>query len=191
MKQDREKFVLTCLYPSCCGALLLGSFAGRLCLCDWAGNEHRRALIDRRIRTGLNAGYKTGMSDVLTRAIAQLDEYFARQRTAFDIPLLGIGTEFQRAVWAELQRIPYGETLSYKELAIKTGRPQAVRAIASANGANPLSLFVPCHRVIGSNGKLTGYAGGLEAKSLLLELERTKTEENRLLCQGIFVSLQP
>jgi methylated-DNA-[protein]-cysteine S-methyltransferase len=101
----------------------------------------------------------------------QLDEYFARERRAFDLPVAPCGTPFQQRVWAELQRIGYGETISYAELAARIGRPTAIRAAGAANGANPVSIIIPCHRVIGSDGSLTGYGGGLEAKRLLIELE--------------------
>lgn len=108
------------------------------------------------------------------RARVQIDEYFAGKRTAFDLALdhEGIGgTEFQRRVWAALMDIPYGETISYGELARRIGQPAAVRAVGLANGRNPVSLIVPCHRVIGAGGKLTGYGGGMARKSLLLALE--------------------
>ena len=103
-----------------------------------------------------------------------MEEYFARKRKAFDIPLLFIGTDFQKSVWQELLNIPYGKTVSYGELSQKLGNSKAVRAVATANGANAISIFVPCHRVIGKNGNLTGYGGGLEVKEKLLELERKK-----------------
>ena len=153
------------------GELLVGSFDGKLCICDWA-HEKRRDINDRRIRHALHAVYEDGASDTIERAIAQLDEYFARERTSFDIPLIFTGTDFQNSVWRELQNIPYGETVSYGELARKLGCPKAVRAVAAANGANPISIFVPCHRVIGSDRKLVGYGGGLEAKKGLLTLEQ-------------------
>ena len=101
----------------------------------------------------------------------QLREYFAGERTTFDIPVALAGTDFQLSVWRELQRIPYGETISYGELAKRIGDPTAARAVGWANGTNRIAIVVPCHRVIGANGKLTGYAGGLENKRLLLELE--------------------
>ena len=110
-------------------------------------------------------------SEIADAARLQLDEFFRRQRTAFDLPLLFVGTAFQKQVWTELLRIPYGTTLSYGEMAQNLGIPKAVRAVANANGANPISIIAPCHRVIGSNGTLTGYGGGLEAKRYLLELE--------------------
>ena len=105
-------------------------------------------------------------------AARQLDEYFAAQRRVFDVPLLTVGTPFQRAVWELLTTIPFGATRSYAWLAAQLGHPRAVRAVAAANRANALSIFIPCHRVVGSNGSLTGYAGGLAAKRLLLGLEQ-------------------
>ncbi|MDD2055995.1 methylated-DNA--[protein]-cysteine S-methyltransferase [Pseudomonas sp. GD03860] len=107
----------------------------------------------------------------LDEVARQLDEYFAGTREQFQLKLAPQGTAFQREVWAALQRIPYGTTCSYGDLAQQINRPRAVRAVGTANGANPISIIVPCHRVIGSNGTLTGYAGGVERKQLLLELE--------------------
>ena len=104
-------------------------------------------------------------------ARGQLVEYFAGARTELDFPLALRGTPFQRRVWEELRRIPYGETIGYAELARRIGRPTAVRAVGHANGRNPLPVVVPCHRVVGSDGALTGYGGGLERKRALLELE--------------------
>lgn len=108
---------------------------------------------------------------VLKKTVAQLQEYFAGSRTTFDLPLDMRGTEFQKQVWEQLLAIPYGKTRSYGELATRLGKPSASRAVGAANGRNPLSIVVPCHRVIGSTGSLTGFAGGLEAKQVLLELE--------------------
>jgi methylated-DNA-[protein]-cysteine S-methyltransferase len=101
----------------------------------------------------------------------QLDEYFAGRRTTFDIPLAMTGSPFQARVWRALQDIPYGETISYGELARRVGEPATPRNVGSANGRNPVSVIVPCHRVIGADGSLTGYGGGLERKRLLLDLE--------------------
>lgn len=109
---------------------------------------------------------------VLDHAARQLDEYFAGRRRVFDLPLLTVGTPFQRAVWELLTEIPFGGTRSYAWLAAQLGHPRAVRAVAAANRANALSIFIPCHRVVGSDGSLTGYAGGLAAKRLLLGLEQ-------------------
>jgi len=107
-------------------------------------------------------------------AVNQLGEYFAGRRRSFDLPLAPRGTEFQLIVWAALTRIPYGETLSYGELARRIGRPHASRAVGLANGANPLPIVVPCHRVIGADGSLTGFGGGLDTKRTLLALERSQ-----------------
>lgn len=101
----------------------------------------------------------------------QLQEYFAGEREEFDLPLHVTGTEFQVQVLAELQRIPYGETTSYGDIAKRIGRPKAVRAVGAANGRNPIPIIIPCHRVIGSNGDLTGFGGGLDTKKALLRLE--------------------
>jgi methylated-DNA-[protein]-cysteine S-methyltransferase len=106
-------------------------------------------------------------------ARAQLGEYFAGERTEFDLPLAPDGTEFQRRVWDELRAIPYGETRSYAELARALGKPGAARAVGSANARNPITVIVPCHRVIGSSGDLAGFSGGVERKRLLLDLEAT------------------
>lgn len=157
-------------YHSPCGDLMLGSFDGKLCLCDWATETHRE-IVDKRLRRVLQAGYEESSSDIIQLATYQLDEYFKGERTRFDIPLLFIGTEFQKKVWNKLVEIPFGTTLSYGELAKQLNMPTAVRAVANANGANAISIFAPCHRVVGSDHSLTGYAGGLAAKKLLLDLE--------------------
>jgi len=108
----------------------------------------------------------------LGAAIEQLEAYFAGELHRFDLALAARGTDFRKAVWHELERIPYGETISYGELARRIGDPSACRAVGAANGANPLPIIVPCHRVIGSNGKLTGFGGGLPTKQWLLAHER-------------------
>lgn len=115
----------------------------------------------------------TEIPQVLLEAARQLDEYFKGRRTTFDIPLLPVGSAFQKRVWQQLQHIPYGSTVSYGELAAAIGSPDSVRAVANANGANAISIIIPCHRVIGSNGSLTGYGGGIAVKRFLLELERS------------------
>jgi len=112
---------------------------------------------------------------LLQRAAAQLREYFDGKRTEFDLPISCVGTEFQMSVWQALQEIPYGKTCSYKDIAEKIGNPKACRAVGLANNRNPISIIVPCHRVVGHSGKLVGYGGGLLIKEYLLELEqRTK-----------------
>ena len=108
-------------------------------------------------------------------AIAQLRDYFDGNRRVFDLPLLPRGTPFQLQVWQALREIPYGQTISYAELARRIGKPKAVRAVGAANGKNPLSIVIPCHRVIGSDGSLTGYGGGMKNKEYLLALEGSGT----------------
>lgn len=127
--------------------------------------------------TGLYFGRRSlegeeGLTALLERASRQLEEYFAGKRKQFDLPLSLRGTEFQRQVWAALRDIPYGETRSYGQIAQAVGRPKAVRAVGMANHRNPISIIVPCHRVVGADGSLTGYGGGLENKKFLLALER-------------------
>lgn len=114
-------------------------------------------------------------TELLSMATIQLDEYFQGKRTTFSLPFKLTGTPFQLAVWKELQNIPYGQTTSYKEIAQKISKPKACRAVGMANNKNPLPIIIPCHRVIGSNGKLIGYAGGLKLKNYLLELEKSHT----------------
>lgn len=162
--------ILTKKYNSPCGTLILASFTDKLCLCDWQiSRRHKHNII--RLRNLLNAEFEEGSSAFLENAVARLDEYFTGKRREFDIPLLFAGTDFQKSVWNELLAIPYGKNISYAHLAQCIGKQKAVRAVANAIGANPLSIFVPCHRVIGSNHSLTGYAGGISAKNFLLHLE--------------------
>lgn len=115
--------------------------------------------------------WREGDHPLLEQARAQLEEYFAGTRRGFDLPLAPHGTAFQRTVWRTLATIPYGETLSYAQLAARVGRPGAARAVGAANGRNPLPIVLPCHRVIGARGDLTGFGGGLPVKRFLLELE--------------------
>lgn len=167
----KEKDIIkTKRYESPCGTLLLGSYGDKLCLCDWQVEKHR-GVVDKRLRRVLDAVFEDGTSKVIELAEHQLDEYFAGERREFDVPLLFVGTDFQKKVWDALLRIPYGVTVSYGELSERIGMAKAVRAVANANGANAVSVFAPCHRVIGSDRSLTGYGGGLETKRFLLHLE--------------------
>ncbi len=189
MKQ--ENIIRIQKYASPCGDLLLGAFEDKLCLCDWVQSRHHEA-VKRRVQRMLNATFEESVSNigmntlnvgesisdieestsyVLSAASTQLDEYFSGTRTHFTLPLLFCGSDFQMRVWRELLKIPYGTTLSYAGLAQKLECPSAVRALANACGANVISIFAPCHRIIGSNGALGGYAGGNDAKRHLLELE--------------------
>jgi methylated-DNA-[protein]-cysteine S-methyltransferase len=126
---------------------------------------------DDPARVGLDIGREDRRNPILVETERQLGQYFAGRRTAFDLPLDPVGTPFQQQVWRALRTIPFGETRSYAQIARQIRRPAAVRAVGAANGKNPLSIVVPCHRVIGSNGALTGFAGGLAAKAWLLRLE--------------------
>lgn len=162
--------IITQALSTAFGELILGSFNEELCLCDWRYRKMRPS-IDARLQRGLNASYEEGSSPVIESAISQLQEYFLGERTAFELPLNLVGTDFQRNVWRALQQVPYGNTWSYSELRFKVADQTAVRAVASANGANAMSIIIPCHRIIGSTGELVGYAGGLHAKQKLLELE--------------------
>lgn len=162
--------IRTMIYESPCGTLRLGELDGRLCLCNWTHGKHCGREEDRLCKL-LHARFEEARTETLGIAAEQLDEYFAGQRKEFDIPLLFAGTDFQKKVWNELLNIPCGSTVSYGEMARRIGMPAAVRAVANANGANAISIFAPCHRVIGSDRSLTGYGGGLSAKKALLELE--------------------
>lgn len=158
------------IYNSPVGEIILGDFQGELVLADW---RHRkmRSQIDSRIKQNLGATFTEEKTPLLEATIKQMDEYFSGERTKYDIPIKLVGTKFQKSVWRALQEIPFGKTLSYLELSEKLGNKLAIRAVASANGANAISIIVPCHRIIGADGNLTGYAGGLSAKKKLLELE--------------------
>jgi len=157
-------------YHSSAGELILGEFQGKLCMCDWKYREQRKQ-IDMRILKGFNATFLEQNTELLEQVKIQLDEYFDKKRTKFDVPLVFVGTDFQKSVWEALMEIPYGTTKGYLELSRYLGDENAIRAVATAIGANSVSIFVPCHRIIGSDGSLTGYAGGLNAKKNLLELE--------------------
>lgn len=166
-----EQTVYIQYYDSPCGKIVLGATEGELCLCDW--NEMPCATRNRqRLVRFMNATFKEEPTDVLQLTKQQLDEYFAGRRKTFSIPLRLTGTDFQKSVWRALLEIPYGETRSYKEIAIMVNNLKGVRAVAQAVGANGLSIIIPCHRVVGSNNSLTGFAGGLKAKKILLDIER-------------------
>lgn len=151
--------------PSPVGPLLLTANDAALTGIYFDGRHPRAALGDD--------AQEYAAQPVLKETARQLKEYFAGRRRDFDLPLAPEGTPFQRSVWGALRAIPYGETQSYGAVARRIGRPRAVRAVGAANGANPLSIVVPCHRVIGADGSLTGYGGGLARKRKLLALERS------------------
>ncbi len=162
--------ITTRLYTSPCGALLLGCYGTQLCLCDWVeGTRHVNSLA--RLQRRLGTHLQEGNTPTLQQASDELDAYFSGTRHAFTAKLLLLGTPFQQSIWQQLRHIPFGETHSYAALAQQTGHTGAARAVAQAVGNNPLCLFLPCHRIVGSGGTLCGYRGGTHTKRWLLEWE--------------------
>ncbi len=149
----------TTLLETPCGQLLLGAESGRLCLCSW---------LHETVATTITSDAD---GQLLSEACRQLQEYFAHERQEFQLPLSMHGTPFQQSAWKAMLTIPYGQTISYAEEALRASHPTALRAIGNANGRNPLAIIVPCHRVIASNGQLGGYSSGLDRKRFLLRLE--------------------
>lgn len=168
---DTQRYIAVELMDTPLGLMVAGAVDGGLCLLEYSD----RSRLERHYAT-LRQRFGSAVLPVshphLTTLRTELEEYFAGERTAFSVPLALHGTPFQTRVWEELQRIPHGETIAYDELAQRIGQPTAMRAVAGANGTNRISIVVPCHRVIGKDGSLTGYGGGLWRKRLLLELER-------------------
>lgn len=165
------------LYFSPFGAIIIISSMGKIVYLNWDSPECESKL--RKIKS-LVPGHGHGEDEgVIKKAENQLDEYFAGERTEFDLPLEFIGTEFQKAVWDALGKIRYGATVSYKELARMAGRPGSARAAASACGANPIAIVAPCHRVVAAGGSLGGYTGGLKKKIALLQLENQERGKNK------------
>jgi methylated-DNA-[protein]-cysteine S-methyltransferase len=157
-------------YPSSLGELIIAEYQNQLVICDWRFRKSSET-IKQRIQTALDAEMEECSTPIIVQTIQQIEEYIAKQRTQFDIDFKLIGSDFQKKVWRELQEIPYGKTISYLALSKKLGNEKAIRAVATANGANALAIIIPCHRVIGSTGELVGYAGGLAIKKKLLILE--------------------
>ena len=139
-----------------------------------------RPVIDKRITNELNADFEEAETSAIQIAQQQLNEYFNGERTAFDIPLQMVGTTFQKSIWDELLKIPYGKTETYLGISRRIKNEKTIRAVAAANGANAISIIIPCHRVIGSKGELTGYAGGIDVKRKLLQLESGIQEPEQL-----------
>ena len=161
------------------GELTVGVFEERICLCDWRYRKKRKE-IDKRIQDGLQAIFVERKSNIHSELELQIKEYIKGERNTFTLPIGFVGSPFQVSVWKALLNIPYGITKSYLDLSKELGNPKAIRAVASANGANAISIIVPCHRIIGSNGELTGYAGGLKAKQRLLEIENALLPKEQL-----------
>lgn len=156
-----------CFYDSPVGRLILSGTESALSGLWISGEKHAPGIGETWVRN----------ESVFAEARRQLDEYFAGTRRAFDLPLAAGGTDFQQRVWAGLCRIPFGSTRSYGQLAVELGSPKGMRAVGLANGKNPISIVVPCHRVIGADNSLTGYGGGLAAKRWLLEHEGLRSPE--------------
>ncbi|MFW1950750.1 methylated-DNA--[protein]-cysteine S-methyltransferase [Acinetobacter beijerinckii] len=148
------------------GALKLVAHDQALVAVMWDNEDHKRVRLAELIESPQHS--------MLHKVKQQLEQYFAGQRQQFDLPLDFQGTDFQQQVWRALLTIPYGETRSYKEIALQIGNTKAVRAVGAANGKNPISIIAPCHRVIGSSGALVGFAGGLDKKQILLNLEQSQ-----------------
>ncbi|HUG39421.1 MAG TPA: trifunctional transcriptional activator/DNA repair protein Ada/methylated-DNA--[protein]-cysteine S-methyltransferase [Longimicrobiales bacterium] len=161
--------------PTPLGPMLAGATDDALCLLEFAERRMLETQL-RRVRRQLGAVLVPGETEITRRTAEELERYFAGTLRDFDLPLATAGTAFQEDVWAELRTIPYGETRSYGEQARRIGRAGAVRAVARANGDNRIAIIIPCHRVIGADGKLTGYGGGLWRKKRLLELERGEAQ---------------
>ncbi len=147
-------------------------------ICGLGFGEYPAHAEVRRMASHGIAAPEPGNSSLLEAAVEQLEEYFAQRLKVFDLPLDLRGTPFQQTVWAALLAIPYGTTATYGEIALRIGRPRATRAVGRANGANPVAIIVPCHRVIGRNGSLVGYAAGVERKAALLQLEQAVLQLN-------------
>ncbi|BDY33423.1 methylated-DNA--[protein]-cysteine S-methyltransferase [Mycolicibacterium mageritense] len=152
----------------------VGSPVGPLTLAGRDGRLMHLRMVDQTYEPSRNSWVND--DSAFDAAVTQLAEYFAGDRTEFELDLEMVGTPFQRRVWDALQTIPYGQTCSYGEIAREIGSPGAFRAVGLANGHNPIGIIVPCHRVIGANGSLTGYGGGLDRKRALLELEKSRRE---------------
>lgn len=150
---------------------ILGSFENKLCLLDFKYRK-MRTTVDNRLKKGFEAEFIEQDDEILKETRKQIDEYFNMERKEFDIPLITIGTDFQKSVWDALLKVPYGATSTYLKLAKDIDNEKAVRAVANANGANSIAIIIPCHRIIGTNGELTGFGGGLPLKKRLLKLEQ-------------------
>lgn len=153
--------------------------------------RHSRLAVEAWVERVIGRAEVVDDGEVLEEPIGQLREYFDRRRTRFDLDLDIRGTCFQQRVWEAVTAVPYGQTRSYREIATAVGQPRAVRAVGAANGANPLPLVIPCHRIIGSNGSLHGYGGGLDVKAKLLELEQRSLSPSGGEGKGEGASLQP
>ena len=163
--------IITKTFKTPVGEIIAGATDGGLCLLDFGWRKMIPA-IKRRITEGLKDEFEEGDHELINQARHELEEYFAGKRQAFTVPLHTIGSDFQQSVWDSLKQIPYGRTVTYQHQARVYGDEKAIRAVATANGMNCIAIMIPCHRVVGADGSLTGYAGGLTAKRWLLDHER-------------------
>lgn len=168
--KQNDHAILTTAVDTPLGTMLAGVTGQGVCLLEFADTGRAEAQL-RRLAGRLTAASAPGESPLFAALRGQLDEYFSGLRRHFSLPLVLAGTPFQLRVWIALQSIPYGETRTYHALAAQIGAPEAARAVGAANGANPLAILVPCHRLTGADGGLTGYGGGLWRKRRLLEME--------------------
>jgi AraC family transcriptional regulator of adaptative response/methylated-DNA-[protein]-cysteine methyltransferase len=175
-KSQERQLVMTTRILTPLGPMLAGATDGGICLLEFIDRRMLETQIER-LKKLLDAEFVPGFSEHFGRLNTQMEEYFQGKRITFDVPLVLPGTPFQKKVWEELQTIPYGSTRSYKKQAEMIGLPDAIRAVAKANGDNRIAIIVPCHRVIGTNGKLIGYGGGLWRKQYLLDLESGRREK--------------
>lgn len=164
-------------YKTKIGELIFGTYDKKLCLLDFRYRKMQKT-VDNRIKKALHADFVEQDNAILEESKKQFDEYCKGERKIFDIPLLLIGSNFQKSVWHALTEVPYGTTTSYLQLAKNINNAKAVRAVANANGANAIGIIIPCHRVIGSDGALVGYGGGLAVKKRLLTLEKNNNQNS-------------
>jgi AraC family transcriptional regulator of adaptative response/methylated-DNA-[protein]-cysteine methyltransferase len=169
MQDKIERVIVVKSIDTPLGSMLAGATAEGICVLWFAGTEGTER---ESIRKYFGAEIEESEGRYFDPLVLQLSEYFEGKRKNFDLPLVLCGTDFQKQVWRELLNIPYGQTRSYKQQSLAIKKPDAIRAVASANGANPIAIIIPCHRVIGEDGSLTGYGGGLWRKKWLLDLEK-------------------
>ncbi len=165
-----ENKINVAYYKTKIGELIIGSYDDKLCILDFRYRKMRTS-VDNRIKKLLKADFIDREDEIIIKTKQQIDEYLEGKRQEFNIPILLLGTDFQKQVWNELLKVKYGETSTYLDIAKRIENPKAVRAAASANGANAIALVVPCHRIIESNGEFGGYGGGISVKKRLLNLE--------------------
>ncbi len=157
------------------GQIVIGSFEDKICIVGFQTADKMNEAY-KRIRKALSADFVEYEDNVIRLTKQQIEEYLVGSRKEFDIPLLMLGTDFQKKVWRQLLKVPYGQTRSYRDIAKGIGNKGAVRAVGSANGANSIAIIIPCHRIVKSDGSTGGYAGGVDIKKMLLEIERNHVE---------------